>query len=213
MYNLYTYNYMSYHICILDFEATCWEDRNDHEIIEFPSILLKWTNNSIEEISRIQIFVKPKNNPILSEFCSKLTGITQQQIDNGVNLESAINQHFNWIKQHSDPNRTTIVTCGHWDIKTMLYQDLKNNNISYPHNIYSRYANIKQLFCLMTNNNMKNANFTRMMAHFDMKIEGRHHSGIDDCHNIARIFCKLVNMGLSRKIFKKYEQHLFDNFY
>jgi hypothetical protein len=28
-------------ICILDFEATCWEENGDHEIIEFPSVILK----------------------------------------------------------------------------------------------------------------------------------------------------------------------------
>ena len=40
-----------------------------------------------------------------------------------------------------------------------------------------------------------------MLGHFKMKVEGRHHSGIDDCHNISRIFQKLVEFGLDKKIF------------
>ena len=56
------------HVCILDFEATCWSDNENHEIIEFPSILWKWeSKNKFTKIDSIQIFVKPKTNPTISK--------------------------------------------------------------------------------------------------------------------------------------------------
>ncbi len=42
-YNLLSGHIMSYYLCVLDFEATCWKDhvRDSQEIIEFPSVLYR----------------------------------------------------------------------------------------------------------------------------------------------------------------------------
>ena len=45
------------YICVLDFEATCWKENNNHEIIEFPSILWKWQDygfNKNKNVTNIQ---------------------------------------------------------------------------------------------------------------------------------------------------------------
>lgn len=226
------------YICILDFEATCWESNDNHEIIEFPSVLLRWDNedNSVREISRIQIFVKPKSIPIVSPFCNNLTGITQNQIDNGFDFETANRMHFNWLKKtcnvintnvnvnvdididtvctnadiNVDPTTTNaltldnviIVTCGHWDIFTMYPSDIKNIGMKPPDKVYSRYVNIKAPFHKITNT--KGRSMIYMLKYFDLDVEGRHHSGIDDCHNISRIFIKLVESGLCKNTFLEY---------
>ena len=43
--------------------------------VEFPAVLLNTGNGEIEE--EFHYYVQPSENPILSEFCKKLTGITQ----------------------------------------------------------------------------------------------------------------------------------------
>jgi inhibitor of KinA sporulation pathway (predicted exonuclease) len=206
---------MTNYICILDFEATCWEDKRfPNEIIEFPSILLKWEENplddiskrkqyTIQEISRIQLFVKPAINPIVSDFCNELTGISQKQVDAGIDLKSAIETHLQWITHIVPTDQVTIVTHGDWDLKIMLPMDLKN--ISYePNEIYNRYTNIKDLFNIIVperDRKAKSNGLIKMLGNLKLKPEGRHHSGIDDCHNIARIFIKLVDMGLNKTVF------------
>lgn len=198
------------YICILDFEATCWENSKSHEIIEFPSVLLEWSidNNSpfvIREISRIQIYVKPKKNPTVSKYCFDLTGISQDQVDRGVDLKSALIQHKNWLVNSIgsyDLSNVTIVTCGNWDIKIMLQQDLKNINFTVD-KLYSNWVNIKDIFVLITNSKSKKKSMVFMLNHFKLKLEGRHHSGIDDCHNISRIFIKLIELGLTYDVFIK----------
>lgn len=34
---------------------------------------------------------------------------------------------------------------------------------------------------------------TEMLAHFEMELEGRHHSGIDDARNLAKIVIQMLN--------------------
>ena len=36
---------------------------------------------------------------------------------------------------------------------------------------------------------------TCMLDHFGLKLEGRHHSGIDDCRNIARVCACMLAIG------------------
>jgi ERI1 exoribonuclease 3 len=189
------------YVCVLDFEATCWEHSNNHEIIEFPSVLLQWNGKDVKEVSRIQIYVKPKRNPVISEFCEKLTGITQQTIDQGVSLKNAVWKHHEWLVSHTDKENVTILTCGEWDLRTMLPMDLKSTGLKAP-SVYKRFVNVKDLFHLVTKKGK--LPMVPMLNHFQLKLEGRHHSGIDDCHNIARLFMELVKMGLTTDQFSSH---------
>ena len=213
---------MTDYICILDFEATCWEENRNHEIIEFPSVLLAWTQDhndmskskkrtyKIHEISRIQLFVKPMINPTVSKFCHKLTGITQKQVDKGIPLQTALTKHLKWLHGSLpggtiEGDRVTIVTHGDWDLDIMLPMDLKNIKIA-PCEIYQRYVNIKDLFHKITGE--KGMGMAKMLKFLKLKLEGRHHSGIDDCHNIARMFVKLVEMGIDKNMFMDKMKHV-----
>lgn len=192
------------YICVLDFEATCWKNTNNHEIIEFPSVLLRWTSyDDIKEISRIQIFVKPKKNPVISDFCEKLTGITQEMIDHGKSLNVALKDHLNWLNKNTKNNlkKVMFVTCGRWDIETMLPMDLKTTGIK-AHPVYKSFVNIKELFNIVTRKGK--LSLVPMLEYFGLELEGRHHSGIDDCYNISRIFIELVREGLTKDDFTKH---------
>jgi ERI1 exoribonuclease 2 len=43
--------------------------------VEFPAVLLNTLTGEIE--SEFQFYVQPQEQPVLSEFCKQLTGITQ----------------------------------------------------------------------------------------------------------------------------------------
>jgi 3'-5' exoribonuclease 1 len=64
---------------VVDFECTCEEDTKEYpyEIIEFPVIVV----HNGEVIGTFHEYVKPTLNPTLSEFCTELTGITQEVVD------------------------------------------------------------------------------------------------------------------------------------
>lgn len=66
------------YLLVLDFEATCGESgfpRGEMEIIEFPTIVYDLQEK--KEAGRFHEYVKPVIRPQLTEFCTKLTGITQ----------------------------------------------------------------------------------------------------------------------------------------
>ena len=67
-------------------EATCDENTkvSPQEIIEFPSVLLN--TKTLEIVDEIQIYVKPRVHPKLTNFCTELTGITQDKTDAGVDI-------------------------------------------------------------------------------------------------------------------------------
>jgi inhibitor of KinA sporulation pathway (predicted exonuclease) len=182
--------------CVLDFEATCWENMQGkrHEIIEFPSVLLSWQDGELTEIDRIQIYVRPMNHPILSEFCTNLTGITQDLVNDGVTLEEALEQHRKWLYNNTQyPHQIVICSIGNWDLSVCLAQELSIRQIK-PNKIYTRWIDIKSEF-KRHYNYKRGLGLNGMLDYLKMELEGRHHSGIDDCHNTARIFRRMIEDG------------------
>ncbi|WMN90235.1 exonuclease domain-containing protein [Vibrio parahaemolyticus] len=71
-------------ILIVDFEATC--DENEHlvsrqkmEIIEIGAVKVRLSD--FKCIDQFQSLVRPVRTPVLTEFCKKLTGIQQHEVD------------------------------------------------------------------------------------------------------------------------------------
>jgi len=93
-------------LIIIDFESTCWEHNRDGkqpEIIEFPAVLLNVETGMIEE--EFQQYVLPVENPILSDFCVKLTGIKQEVVESGVPLRTCLSLFCSWIKEISEKRK------------------------------------------------------------------------------------------------------------
>lgn len=178
-------------LAVLDFEATCWKDSNAHEIIEFPTVVIDVRTRQI--VDRIEQFVKPKNNPKLSSFCTNLTTITQDQVDAGVTFPEALQAQSQLLSKY--PN-AVLVTCGDWDLKTMLPMDAKVHNIKIPAS-YRAWINIKLAFNAFLNKRVRG--MEDMLNILKLKLQGTPHRGIDDCVNIATICIALLERGWSPK--------------
>jgi ERI1 exoribonuclease 2 len=50
-------------------------------------------------------YVLPDENPVLSDFCIKFTGIEQEVIENGVPLRTCLSLFCSWIKEVSEKRR------------------------------------------------------------------------------------------------------------
>jgi ERI1 exoribonuclease 3 len=192
------------YLCVLDFEATCWKEggRQDMEIIEFPSVLCRVEQGATGKptlviVDELQQYVRPVIVPELSDFCTELTGIRQEQVSTARPFPEAYQTHYQWLTSHIKPGDTVhIVTCGAWDLNTMLPQELRRypDLDSYP--VYMEYINIKEAFgkCYGTE---KASGMAGMLRHLGLQLEGRHHSGIDDCRNIQRILAEIVSTGFT----------------
>ena len=189
-----------YYLCILDFEATCWSnDSNDkiREIIEFPSILYKIHETSslpeIEYISKFSQYVKPVINPTLSNFCTELTGITQNQVNNAKVFKEVYKDHCKWLSQHIKHGEKIIfITVGKWDLSIMLQIELNRYKLK-QNNFYKNWLDLKdeyRKFYLRHPGGMMN-----MLKDLQIEHTGKHHSGISDCENTVKIVMRMLNDG------------------
>lgn len=189
---------MSTYICILDFEATCWKDeRADKkaEIIEFPSVLIEVNyKNEYKYVSEFRKFVRPTLFPTLTEFCTELTGITQEDVDNANTFEVVFREHNDWLIENvPSESKFFFVTCGHWDLRTMLPNQVeKIQGLKIPYK-YKCYSNLKDDFKFFYGKQA--GGMTDMLTKLNIKLEGRHHSGIDDCKNITKVLVRMLDDG------------------
>lgn len=194
----------TYYLCVLDFEATCWKDSTNKEkmeIIEFPSVLYKIDekNKSIELVSEFSKYVRPTIVPILTEFCTELTGITQDKVDITDTIDIVYKEHRQWIAENVQPsNKFIIATCGAWDLFTQLPREITNKQLQKC-SYYNKFINVKTEFEYFYSK--KSGGMTNMLTKLNLPLIGRHHSGIDDTRNIAAIMLKMINEGHMYKNF------------
>ena len=195
--------------CVLDFEAVFADDaktnRNyDMEIIEFPSVLLEFSSEkTLRVVDQIQNYVKTRRIPKLNSVCIDVTGITQETIDTkGISFEQALVAHNDWLTNHlgEAPTKENVlmITCGDWDLKTMIphqvYHEPNTKKLVGSH--FTQWCNLKDLYGDFFNKQQVNGMVT-MLNGLKLELQGKHHSGIDDCKNIARVACELVSKGCS----------------
>jgi ERI1 exoribonuclease 3 len=187
--------------CVLDFEATCWENENRDtlEIIEFPSVLIRvdTAEKTISKVSEFHRYVRPVLDPEVSEFCTNLTGITQSQVDASDIIENVYEEHYIWLTSQlvDEAASCYFVTCGNWDLKTMLPMEIMNKNLPIR-DLYTKFINIKYEYERLYR--QKVYGMTDMLSRSGLELEGKHHSGIDDTRNIARVLWKMIEDGYSK---------------
>ncbi|RNF13958.1 phosphotransferase [Trypanosoma conorhini] len=190
---------------VLDFEATCERGRRllEPEIIEFPMVLIDAHSHRVQ--AEFQRHVRPLVNSALSEFCTELTGITQSVVDRAETFPCVWDAALEFLRGggcgEAPPLRSYLfVTCGDWDLKTMLPSQLltaaKTGAALVAPPSFRRWCNLKEF---MRGTGLTTARGIRdmpdMLAAVGLPLLGRHHSGIDDCRNIASVLRELLGRG------------------
>lgn len=191
------------HLVVLDFEATCEKDAppDPQELIEFPSVLLD--ARTFEVVDEFEAFVRPIHHPTLSKFCMDLTGISQDDVDGAETFIPVFESHMKWLESHGlqlhPPPGTdlpyAILTCGDWDLQKALPNQLAASGIDFVPEPYRRWVNIKHVFKRWDAQRKFRAGMAAMLQALELELVGRHHRGIDDSRNIARITEALARRG------------------
>lgn len=148
------------------------------------------------------MFCKPVINPKLTEFCTELTGITQDQVNSADSFENVLKSFESWLKKHNlgTKYKFAIVTDGPWDMSRFLYGQCQYSKVAYPkwglewlnlRKCFSNFYKCKR-FCLKS-----------MLEQMGMGFEGRPHCGLDDARNIARILIRMMCDGADLQINEK----------
>jgi inhibitor of KinA sporulation pathway (predicted exonuclease) len=173
----------SFYYLVVDLEATCSEDgavpRSFMEIIEIGAVMVNHSTWQID--SEFQQFVKPVRNPYLTEFCTQLTSIKQEDVEKAPTFPEAMINFQNWLNKF--PNHV-FCSWGEYDRKQFI-QDCEFHKVLYPFS--SEHININKLFSEYLGVS-KGYGMAGALLKLGMTLKGTHHRGIDDARNIASIF-------------------------
>lgn len=167
-------------LIVLDLEATCWE-RGTHpdrmETIEFGAVRLD--RDTLDVRDSFERFVRPVDEPRLSAFCSELTGIEQAQVDGAAGFGEAIGDFVEWI----GPEGGVLMTWGAYDLR-QLRVDCDRHGLDLPA-AFTGHVNLKAWVAGI--HGWRPCGMKKALGRLGIGLEGRHHRGIDDARNIARI--------------------------
>ncbi len=171
---------------IYDLEATCWLGRPPHGVNEIIEIGAYKINEVGEVLGMFNKFVKPTVNPILSDFCKKLTSIKQQDVDKGKIFPKIIEEFHDWIRLEED---YLLCSWGKFDVQ-LLKNDcelhkLETEWLDYNMNVKGQYHEIKGEHKLT---GLKNT-----LKHEGIEFTGIHHRAISDAENLGKIFIKYID--------------------
>ncbi|KNE54133.1 hypothetical protein AMAG_00135 [Allomyces macrogynus ATCC 38327] len=88
-------------LLVIDVEGTCDEHAQFdyfNEIIELPCVLVDGLTGDV--IDEFQTYVRPVEQPTLSEYCTRLTGITQSQVVSAPTFPAALWRLEAWLQTH-----------------------------------------------------------------------------------------------------------------
>lgn len=168
------------HYIICDLEATCWADARRlerMEIIEIGAVKLAAAGGPV--LGEFSAFVRPLLQPTLSDYCRELTAITQADVDNADLFPVVLERFLAWMGEPP----LGFCSWGQYDLN-QLRQDCDRHNLDFP-NHFAHHLNVKNVWAKWQG--VKPRGLARALRLMGMELEGRHHRGMDDARNIARI--------------------------
>ncbi|MEM8973515.1 MAG: 3'-5' exonuclease [Pseudomonadota bacterium] len=174
-------------LLIVDLEATCSSDPaippGKMETIEIGAVVVE--TKQFQIVTEYQCFIRPVRNPVLTDFCTELTGISQAMVSDAGSFFEVFGAFEDWIGQSA----ATAAFCswGAYD-RRQLEQDCAMHGRPYtmpPH------ANLKELFSVRQNSK-KRFGMARALQLCGVELAGQHHRALDDAKNIAQLLPWIV---------------------
>jgi inhibitor of KinA sporulation pathway (predicted exonuclease) len=173
---------------VVDLEATCYreDDGDGHakEVIEVGWALLEPASGRVVDAK--QFYVKPTTS-FVSRFCTELTGIRPEQVASAPGFADVMHEVG---ALHKSLGIKLWSSYGFYD-RTQLESQCANEGIDYPWE-GQKHFNIKELAGAYFGRNKKSPGLARALAAAGLEFEGRHHSGVDDARNTARLLAHML---------------------
>ncbi|CCM02888.1 uncharacterized protein FIBRA_05002 [Fibroporia radiculosa] len=217
---------------VLDVEGTCVEGSSSfdypNEIIEWPVCLLRWKDKSPDGIAKelvvvaeFRSFVRPTWRPLLSQFCTNLTGITQDQVDSAPEFTELLQMFETFLEDNGliEPvtGRRLVRYCwcsdGPFDVRDFVVKQCFISKVRMPAWITGDVLDVRGAVRTHTDrgDDIKRGkghtvihafplpsritlSIPRMLQALGLApFEGRQHSGIDVCSIFSGFFVEPLN--------------------
>ena len=180
-------------IVVIDIEACCWmgdpPPGQYKEIIEIGVCTVDLKTFKIDDVDGFII------NPIyskISKFCTELTGLTQEVVDEGCLFMEACKK----LREDYKTKRRIWGSWGNYD-RTAFMKMCKLFQVKYP--FASSYINIKTLFALMNPQFKREQSMKKALNAINIPLEGKHHCGKWDAFNTAKLLITVLKRGKDEK--------------
>lgn len=174
-------------IIIVDLEATCWEGdpppQQEQEIIEIGVCVL--TLSTLQISGGASILVRPDRSTV-SPFCTRLTTLTQEQLEReGTAFDAAV-QH---LSASCRPSERTWASYGDFD-RILFQRQCQQRGVPYP---FGRtHLNVKNLLAVSLNLPHE-IGLDQAVEKLNLTFQGTHHRGVDDAWNIACVLTEIIH--------------------
>ena len=172
-------------ILVVDVESTCWEgyppSGQMSEIIEIGICTVDVA--TLTPGDKRCIFVRPVQSQV-SEFCTRLTTITDEQLRGAEPLQAALRVLRHDFRSHE----RLWASWGDYD-RRQFERNCAARGLGYPFGI--GHLNVKTLFAVGTGLS-REVGIDEACHQVEIEMEGTHHRGVDDAWNIAKVLCLLL---------------------
>ena len=171
-------------IVVVDIETTCWEKREKEQIMEVIEVGVCLLDIGSGEITdRQSILIKPVYSA-LSDFCTKLTTLTQELVETGIGFREACLK----LEDEYQSKKRVWASYGDFD-RRQFERECRLKRVPYPFG--SRHLNVKTLFAIK-HRLAEEVEMDKTLALLGLELIGTHHRGVDDAYNVARILRRLI---------------------
>lgn len=198
---------------VVDFEATCLKNGDyDAEFIKKQEIIQAGIciaePEEIRTIHQFSLMIKPVFNPLLTDFCVKLTSITQTQVEKGFPFAEAV-KIMELVSQPGD----TFCSWGNFDPsifkKNCELHEINNPFENWPH------VNIKQFAADWFQEEARGIKGTCDVL--GIPFQGQLHIGLNDASNVVNVLRQIqmddcLPIGDALLEYSKIGKDCFDNF-
>lgn len=166
-------------LIVFDLEATCWEGCRPDEKMETIEIGAVRLEADLSVPSEFDLLVKPKAEPALTDFCRKLTGIRQPDVDAAAPFPRALDDFSAWIGGR--PFR--LASWSGYDVAQLRW-DCARHGRALPAKL-ERHIDLQALYA----RRRKSApvSMAEALEREGLALQGRLHGALDDARNIARL--------------------------
>jgi len=173
---------------VVDLEATCDDrhliPRGENETIEIGAVLVDGA--SLRPIAEQTIFVRPILHPDLTPFCTQLTSITQDMVDNALVFPAAL------ARLVAFGTRALFCSWGNYD-RNQLAADCARHGIPMP---LADHWNLKEGYAYRAGSR-RGLGTMAALRQLGIPFTGTHHRGIDDARNIAKMLPYILGRATS----------------
>lgn len=172
-------------IIVIDIESTCWKEnisKEANEIIEIGICIIETKSGDILEPK--SIIVRPASSTV-SEFCTNLTTLTQEDVNKGISFSDACSILVN----EYNTKKYVWASYGYYD-RNQFEAQCERESVQYPFS-HGYHINAKILFALVKSLK-RQVGMVEALKILKIPLKGTHHRGRDDAQNIAQILSRIL---------------------